>query len=119
MTGEVDESGTPILRLSIAGREWIATIDTGFNGDLELPEELSHHFSTKYAGESSTTLAGGKVIEEDLYGITFPFDGRMVEVEVAFARTEGILIGTRLLREHRLEVNFVSRTVSLERVAVE
>jgi predicted aspartyl protease len=45
MTGEIDETGTPIIRLSIADQEWIATIDTGFNGDLELPEQLADVFT--------------------------------------------------------------------------
>jgi predicted aspartyl protease len=117
MTGEVDETGTPILRLTVAGREWVATIDTGFNGDLELPEELAQHFAIKYVGESSTTLAGGQVIEEKLYSLDFPFDGGTVVAEAAFAPTDGILIGTGLFRDYRLEINFVTRTVLLEKVA--
>jgi predicted aspartyl protease len=117
MTGEVDETGSPILRLTVAGREWLAAIDTGFNGDLELPDELSQHFAIEYAGESRTTLAGGLVIEEKLYSLSFPFDGAMVTVDVAFAPTDQILIGTNLLRNYRLEINFVTRTVLLEKVA--
>jgi predicted aspartyl protease len=117
MTGEIDETGTPIIRLSIADQEWIATIDTGFNGDLELPEQLADVFTAEYAGESSTTLGGGVVIEEELYDIVFPFDGTTVEARAAFASTDGILIGTGLLRDYRLEINFVTGTVLLERVA--
>jgi predicted aspartyl protease len=117
MTGEVDDTGSPILRLIVAGREWLATIDTGFNGDLELPDELAQHFAIEYAGESKTTLAGGQVIEEKLYSLYFPFDDEIMSVEVAFAPTDQILIGTHLLRDYRLEINFVTRTVLLERVA--
>ncbi|MDE0398954.1 MAG: hypothetical protein OXL96_14250 [Candidatus Poribacteria bacterium] len=38
--GTVSDTGVPTIILSIAGQEWAATIDTGFNGDLELPETL-------------------------------------------------------------------------------
>jgi len=117
MTGETDETGTPIIRLSIADQEWIATIDTGFNGDLELPEQLADVFTAEYAGESSTTVGGGVVIEEELYDIVFPFDGTTVKAWAEFASTDGILIGTGLLRDYRLEINFVTGTVLLERVA--
>jgi predicted aspartyl protease len=117
MTGEVDETGTPVIRLTIADREWLAAIDTGFNGDLELPAELKDHFSVEYAGESSTTLGAGVVIEEELYEVSFPFDDEIVVARVTFAPVEGILIGTGLLRKYRLEINFVTRTVALEKVA--
>lgn len=116
MTGEGDKTGTPILRLAVAGQEWVATIDTGFNGDLELPDTLAPHFTLKFVAESVTTLAGGKVIVEDIYSVQFPFDGEIVQAEASFAPTDGILIGTGLLRRHRLEINFVARTVLLEKV---
>ena len=38
--GVVSPTGVPTILLSIADEEWAATIDTGFNGDLELPEVL-------------------------------------------------------------------------------
>jgi predicted aspartyl protease len=118
MTGEVDDTGTPVIRLTIAGREWLAAIDTGFNGDVELPVELKDHFSVEYAGESSTTLGGGVVIEEELYEVSFPFDNETVVARVTFAPVKGILIGTGLLHDYRLEINFGTRTVVLEKVAV-
>lgn len=40
ITGDISEEGVPIMILEVASEEWLATIDTGFNGDLELPEEL-------------------------------------------------------------------------------
>lgn len=117
MTGEIDEFGLPVVRLTIGGREWVATIDTGFNGDLEMPHELAPFFSPKRSGDARTTLAAGQVIDEDLYTISFPFDGEIVQADVVFATTDGILIGTNLLQRHRLEINFVAGTVALEKVA--
>jgi predicted aspartyl protease len=38
--GMVDERGVPVIELMVAGRKWSGLIDTGFNGYLELPEEL-------------------------------------------------------------------------------
>jgi len=41
----------------------------------------------------------------------------MVEAEVTFVQGSDILIGMHLLRDYRLEIHFVNRTVQLERVA--
>jgi len=55
-------------------------------------------------------------IEEDSYRVDFPFDGQTVVAEATFAPGVQILIGTHLPRSHRLEIDFASRTVHLERV---
>ncbi len=36
--GAVSADGVPTIALSIAGQDWTAILDTGFSGDLELPE---------------------------------------------------------------------------------
>jgi hypothetical protein len=49
--------------------------------------------------------------------IDFPFDGHVVAADATFIEDDSILIGTALLRGYRLEIDFVARTVKLERVA--
>ncbi len=63
MQGIVAADGTPMITLTMAGQDWPAIIDTGFNGD-----------------------SGSQ-----------------------------ILIGTHLLRDYRLQIDFVSKSVLLER----
>jgi len=48
--------------------------------------------------------------------VDFPFDGRIVEAEVAFVSGSEILIGTHLIREYRLQIDFPNGTVQLDRV---
>jgi hypothetical protein len=84
-----------------------------------MPHELAQFFAPKRSGDTRTTLAGGQVIDEDLFRISFPFDGEIRQADVVFAPTDGILIGTNLLQKHRLEINFVTRTVVLEKVAAQ
>ena len=107
----------PTITLSIASQDWIATIDTGFNGDLELPEALRNSLHARYVGQVTSALAGGQMIEEDVYLIDFPFDGKVIQADATFVADHQILIGTRLLREYRLQIDFVSQTVELERVS--
>jgi predicted aspartyl protease len=38
--GVVTEDGVPAIEVEVGGQRWPAIIDTGFNGELELPERL-------------------------------------------------------------------------------
>ena len=115
MYGTVSDIGVPTIILPIAGQEWSATIDTGFNGDLELPEVLRDVLKPQYVGRVTSSLAGGQTIEEDVYLVDFPFDGQVLQARATFVVGSDILIGTRLLQEYRLQINFVNRTVVLEK----
>jgi len=114
--GTVSTSRVPTITLAIAGQEWAATIDTGFDGDMELPETLRNALNPRYIGRMIPVLAGGQTIEEELYRVHFPFDGEMIQAEATFVADSDILIGTRLLREYRLQIDFIRRTVILEKV---
>ena len=114
--GQVDAEGLPALLLPVAGQDWKAIVDTGFNGDLELPESLRTSVNPSLIGQASSELAGGQTVVEDLYLVHFPFDGQTVRVEATFSTSNEILLGTHLLRSHRLEVHFPNGTVLLERV---
>jgi predicted aspartyl protease len=113
--GVLSAQGLPTIILPIAGQDWPATIDTGFNGDLELPDALREPLNAQFVGRATAALAGGQSVEEDVYLVDFPFDGRIVQAEATFVIGNRVLIGTNLLREYSLQINFVSRTVQLER----
>ena len=114
--GTVSVDGVPTIPPPIAGQDWLATIDTGFNGDLELPESLRKSLNARYVGQVTSALAGGQTIEEAVYLVDFPFDDKIVHAEATFVDTRQILIGTHLLREYRLQINFALQTVMLEKV---
>ena len=40
ITGIVSDDFAPTIEIELAGKRWNALIDTGFNGDLELPLAL-------------------------------------------------------------------------------
>jgi hypothetical protein len=49
--GLVSAAGVPTVTLSVAGKDGPATIDTGFNGDLELPQDLLREAVFRYLVE--------------------------------------------------------------------
>ena len=113
--GVVNKRGVPVILLNIGGVQYRAVIDTGFNGDLELPAALWHVLNPRWEFKSKAWLAGGIEIEEDVYRVEFPFDGRVVEAEATFVEGNEILIGTGMLWNYRLTINFAARTVRIQR----
>ncbi|HEX6986959.1 MAG TPA: hypothetical protein VF170_16395 [Planctomycetaceae bacterium] len=71
----------------------------------------------EYAGRVVSCLAAGRMIEEDAYVVRLPFDGETVVAEATFVPGGEILIGTRLLRNHTLTIDFPAGTARIERTA--
>ena len=49
--GHINEHGTPLIPLRIADQEWLAVVDTGFNGGLELPAVLAGVLDAESLGD--------------------------------------------------------------------
>jgi hypothetical protein len=115
IAGTMTRDGVPMIRLTVAGNTWTAIIDSGFNGDLELPESLRRFVSPRFKGQCHSLLAGGQSIVEDTYRVEFPFAGRTVIAEATFVVGNEILIGTHLLRHYRVVLDFPASSVQLDR----
>ena len=113
--GSVSSVGVPMVQVEAAGKTWDAVVDTGFNGDVELPADLRAPLKAKYRGQMVPVLAGGRSVIEDFYEVDFAFDGQTVAAEATFVPGHEILIGTRMLGQHRLEIDFPGRLVQLQR----
>src|SRR5438270_11542145 len=103
IAGTVNADGIPLLKLAVAGSSWPAIVDTGFNGDLELPQSLRSSVNARFKGRYRSLLASGQTVVEDTYRVSFPFDGQAVIAEATFVAGGEILIGTQLMRKYRLE----------------
>lgn len=117
IAGSVTEDGLPVVPITIADQEWRATLDTGFNGDLELPEALRPFLEARFIGRTRFLLAAGQMAIEDTFLIHFSFDGETVLAEATFTAAREILVGTGMLRAHRLGIQFPNRIVTLERMS--
>lgn len=115
INGFVNRTGSPLIPLRYADQDLMAVVDSGFNGDLELPETFFDAASQDFIGSVESFLAGGQQVEEDMYEVRIVFDGTPMTVETTFADTSMALVGTRLMKEHRLLIDFVQKTLSLKR----
>jgi clan AA aspartic protease len=115
ISGRISTDGVPVIELNIGNQLWQAIIDTGFNGEVELPERLRSHVNPQHVGRVTSLLAANQRIEEDAFLVDFPFDGRNVRVQATFVDGDEILIGTYLLREYRLLIDFQAHSVVIEK----
>ncbi|HSF17874.1 MAG TPA: hypothetical protein VLK65_20210 [Vicinamibacteria bacterium] len=115
MRGTVTDERVPIVELIVNGSAWRAVIDTGFNGYLELPESLRSAVKAEFIGYLESALAAGQTIVEENYLVEFPFEGETLVVEATFGPADDILVGTSLLGNHRLAIDFRERSVVIEK----
>lgn len=113
--GIVSDEGVPVIDTQIAGKHWQAIIDTGFNGEMDLPQDLRSHVNAQFVGRVASLLAANQRIEEDVFLVDFPFDGELRRVQATFVDGQEILVGTGLLRAYRLRIDFPAQTVALEK----
>jgi clan AA aspartic protease len=113
--GIITDDGVPAIGVQVGNQRWQAIIDTGFNGELELPERLRSHVNAHFVGRATSLLAANQRVEEDVFLVDFPFDGRTVRAQATFVDGGEILIGTRMLDDYRLRIDFPARTVAIDK----
>ena len=113
--GIVTSDGVPLVEIEVGDHRWRAIVDTGFNGDLELPERLRADVNARFVGCVTSYLAANLQIEEDVFLVDFPFGGISNRAQATFVDGDEILIGTRILRDYRLWIDFPARTVAIKK----
>jgi predicted aspartyl protease len=129
MRGSVDGRGRPLLRLSVTGArdDILATIDTGFNGELLVSEIDAMALGIATTGLTENVVLGdGSEIETRKgramilwFGIPrsiVVFITAGTEASTRLADEPVALIGTRLLADDILEINFPAQTVAIRQV---
>ncbi|MEK7659567.1 MAG: hypothetical protein AAB338_02890 [Patescibacteria group bacterium] len=121
--GWIDDHGQPIMQLQLLGLEdpVVALIDTGFNGELIIYEEHAHQAHLRIKPKASDiTLADGSRAEFLISEGVIEWFGESRQTTIFVipgpAPQKGRWqIGTQLLRDCRLEINFRERNVRLSR----
>jgi clan AA aspartic protease len=114
IVGIVTKDGVPAIEVEAGGERWQAIIDTGFNGELELPERLRSHMNAQFVGRVTALPATNQSVEEDVYLVDFYFDRKNVRVQATFVDGDEILIGTEMLQDYRLQIDFLAQAVTVE-----
>lgn len=94
-------------------KEVPAWVDTAFNGSLVIPGATIQEFGLVQESSAEAVLADGNTVELETYVCFLEWFGSTYETQIVVNYSEFPLLGTMLLAEHRLEIDYDKRTVTL------
>jgi len=110
-----DQVGHPRLKVPVVGsRASIAVdalVDTGFDGDLCLPTLLAIQLGLELRDVIWVELADGTLKNELVFAGVAVWEGEDREVMITLTESEEALLGTGLLADSVLEMNFARRQI--------
>jgi clan AA aspartic protease len=119
MIGVIDDSGRALLTISLQADAMEqpaaidAWIDTGFTGDLVLPQSVVDQLSLRQSGSVDAVLADGTQVEVNTYTCFVNWFGSQRRLEVVATSGDWPLLGVGLLLGLELRVNYNSMELKL------
>lgn len=118
MKGAIDNYGQPKIQLAISGMrteiKTLVVIDTGFNGYICVPVELAIQLGLELYGREEIQLADGSIKNELIFKGSVMLGDEQRPVEIILTNSQQALLGTRLLEDKRLTIDFLSKVVEIE-----
>ena len=100
--GRINITGQPTVSIVVLnpGRQQFVAfnpiVDTGFNGDLQLPFDDIARLGLTATEKIKTQLADGQVVEADVYSATALWLGNPITIDIIASERNIQLIGTNL-----------------------
>ena len=120
MIGEVDGFGRALVTIFVRPSDVAAThniqvwIDTGFNGDLVLPQQQIDDLELPESGTVKAVLADGSEVTLQRYVCRIDWFGEQRELEVVANEGDYPLLGVGLLLGHDLHISYRSGEVTID-----
>ena len=120
MIGRIDDAGRALVRVSVrvqAGStplEIEAWIDTGFTGELVLPQDVIDSLGLAQSGTVNAELGDGSAVVLNTYTCLIDWFGREQSIEVVANSGSLPLLGVGLLRKQKLFVDYAAKTLTIE-----
>lgn len=112
--GFVNEYSEAVLSVQLVnGSNIECLLDTGFNGSLLLPRKFVEDNSLTLVGRESVVMVEQNTIEGDVVAGEINWLGEKSLVRVLISETEEALIGTRMLVDSVLEIDYKNKTVKI------
>ena len=112
--GLVNENLEIILPIHLTNGQIIeCVLDTGFNGALLLPREFVEENKMEFAGREPVTMVENYQAEIDAVIGEFDWMDKSFFVRVLVSDFGECLIGTQMLVDSKLEVNYKNLTVKI------
>lgn len=109
----------PFFEINVSGTRRSVTkdaiVDTGFDGDVCIPLEVAVRLGLELRGVEQVELADGSHKEEMYSAAHAVLLGKRREVKAFVTNGEEMLLGTTLMNDCRLTIDFPTDTVKLVR----
>lgn len=119
MIGSVDNSGRALLKVDVRAESAKVTssievwVDTGFTGELVLPQRAIDQLRLAKSGSIDAILADGTMIELSTYSCVIEWFGKERPLEVVANDGEHPLLGVGLLLGRELRIDYRNLRLSL------
>lgn len=120
MIGEVDGACRALLTVFVSGKKdrtkepIVAWIDTAFNGGLVIPKREIVRLGLQKSTTTEATLADGKTVHLETFSCYLELCGSTYRTQVVANDGEFPLLGTMLLDNRVLSIDYASKTLSLD-----
>ncbi|MGA2620653.1 MAG: clan AA aspartic protease [Thermoguttaceae bacterium] len=120
MNGIVDESMRALVDVSVAAAKdaqkqvLTAWIDTAFNGGLVIPRQHVERLGLKQASTTRAILADGRSVELETFTCHLEWFGEVYRTQAVSNDGEFPLLGTLLLADRKLTIDYRTKTVTLD-----
>ena len=112
--GFVTESLETVLTIELSnGSQIECLLDTGFNGFLLLPRKFVEDNSLHFVGRESVIMVEQNTTEVDIASGEINWFGSPLSVRILVSETDESLIGTQLLIDSLLEIDYKNRVVKI------
>ncbi len=110
--------GKPKIELTVTGLDAkikvSALIDTGFDGALMLSLPAALQIGLRLSNMVQVELADGSIKKEFVFEAKVVLDEETVPVDVLLTSSDESLVGTALLQNQSLMIDFKHQTISLD-----
>ena len=118
--GYLDEAKRPRIDISVDGRSSSlsleAIIDTKFDGDICLPVEIAVQMGLEPAEVVEVRKPDGEIVNKILFAGKMEWFKEGIDIDIFIHDTKDVLLGTRLLQECKLEINYHENKVRIEKL---
>jgi clan AA aspartic protease len=120
MTGHVDSAGRALVRILLTSAanattlEIEAWVDTGFTGELVLPQDQIVALGLPRSAVVTAELGDGSATVLEVYSCLMEWLGRVRQIEAIADTGTSPLLGVGLLQGHTLTIDYASRTVTID-----
>ena len=106
-------NGYPVLNIKIDNHSVEVIVDTGFNGELMLPEPIIENLKLDCVGDETYRTASGDVVNTSFYFAYLKWFKRNRKVGVLATKGKSALLGMGLLLPYTLVVSASENKVEI------